>query len=74
LLERGADCVLVAFEDVELAAAIDLVETFQPGVLEQGLSPAEALRRTREALAERRPDAPAAAPLQAFGLAQRPLR
>ena len=74
LLEHGAQCVLLSFEDVELAEALELAELVQPLVLQRGLSPAEALRRARKERAERRPDAPAAAPLQAFGLAQRPLR
>ncbi len=46
-LERGAQCVLVPYTDVELAAVLDLVAVFQERLLAGEVTVAEALRLAR---------------------------
>lgn len=44
LLERGASCVVLAFEDVELSAALELLAPMQAAALSKGAAPRDALR------------------------------
>lgn len=70
LLERGAQVVLLPYEDVELEAVLRRIEVLQPLLLDERLSPAQALRR-----AQYGPDGAAQSALyHAVGIAHRPLR
>ncbi|MBI1381125.1 MAG: CHAT domain-containing protein [Planctomycetaceae bacterium] len=43
-LERGASCVVLAFEDVELSAALELLAPMQAAALSKDMAPREVLR------------------------------
>lgn len=44
LLERSASCVVLAFEDVELSAALELLAPMQAAALSKGTTPRGTLR------------------------------
>ncbi|QDU69856.1 CHAT domain-containing protein [Engelhardtia mirabilis] len=71
LIDGGASCVVVAHEDVEYAALLELLEVLQPRLLTGEVSVARALAEAQQALRARRPETPAAALLHAYGLVHR---